>query len=112
MILSRNRIKEDKIVQYHVGQPFLQQVNPGLVVFPIFLPGCLVDPNLPGVVNSRKILNLYKKFQFIGNIKVTQYLVTIVGPQFRWLHCHIKAHGVAGKQYIFFVQKAGKGHFF
>ena len=30
---------EDKIVQYHVGQAFLRQVNPGLVVFPIFLPG-------------------------------------------------------------------------
>ena len=50
MILSRNRIIEDNIVQCHVGQAFLHQVNPGMVVFPIFLPGSLVDPNLPGVV--------------------------------------------------------------
>ena len=70
MILSRNRIKEDKIVQCHVGQAFLHQFNPRLVVFPIFLPGSLVDPSLPGVV-SWKILNLHRKFQFIGNFKVT-----------------------------------------
>ena len=65
MILSRNRIIEDKTVQYHVGQAFLHQVNPGLVVFTISLPAGLVDPNLPGVV-SCKTLNLYRKFQFFG----------------------------------------------
>ena len=70
MILSRNRIIEDKIVQYHVRQAFLQQVHPGLVAFPIFLPGSLVDPNLPRVF-SRKTLDLYRKFQFIGDFMVT-----------------------------------------
>ena len=110
MILLSNRIKEDKIVQYHVGQRFLHQANPGLVVFPIFLPGCLEDPNLPGLV-SRKTLNLYTKFQFIGNFEVLHYYMRIVGPHFQWLEFHIQTHGMAGKQCIFSAQKAGKGHF-
>ena len=36
MILSRNRIEEEKIVHYHVGQAFFHQVNPGLEVFLCF----------------------------------------------------------------------------
>ena len=39
MILSRNRIEEEKIVQYCVGQAFFNQVDPGLEVFPMFCQG-------------------------------------------------------------------------
>jgi len=34
-ILSRNRIKEEKIFEYHVGQAFFHQVCSGLEVFPM-----------------------------------------------------------------------------
>ena len=33
MILSRNRIKEEKTVQYHMRQAFFHQVDPELEVF-------------------------------------------------------------------------------
>ena len=77
MILSKNRIKEEKIVQYLMGQAFFHQVDPGLEVFPKFCQGWLLDVYLPGVVYG-KILHLYKKFQFIGSFKVIQYFLTIV----------------------------------
>ena len=79
-----------------MGQAFFHQVDPELEVL---LVG-LVDPYPPGVV-YRKILDLYRKFQFIGNFKVTQYVVTIVRPHFQWLEFHIKIHGMAGKQCFF-----------
>ena len=31
---------------------------------------------------TRKTLNLYRKFKFTGNFKVTQYFVTIIGLHF------------------------------
>ena len=37
----------------------------------MFCQGWMVDPYHPGVVYW-KILNLYRKFQFIGNFSVTQ----------------------------------------
>jgi len=55
-----------------------------------------------------KTLNLYRKFQFIGNFKATQYFVTIVGPHFQWLEFHITSHGMTGKQCAFSAQMAGK----
>ena len=70
MILLRNRIEEEKIVQYQVGQAFFYQVYPGLEVFPMFCLGWLVDLCHPGVVYW-KTLNLYRKFQFIGDFGVT-----------------------------------------
>ena len=36
MILSSNRIEEEKIAQYHMGQAIFHQVDPGLDVFPMF----------------------------------------------------------------------------
>ena len=38
----------------------------------------------------------------------TQYFLIIIGLQFRWLECHIKIHGMAGKQSAVFDQKAGQ----
>ena len=61
MIVLRNRIKEEKVVEYHLGQAFFHQADPGLEVFPMFCQGWLVDPYRPGVV-YRKALNLYRKF--------------------------------------------------
>ena len=46
-----------------------------------------------GVVYWKK-LKLYMKLQFIGNFKVTQYFVTIIGSHFQWLEFHIKIHMV------------------
>ena len=57
-------------------------------------------------------LNLYRKFKFFGNFKVTQYFVAVIGPHFQWLEFHIKIHGMDGKQCAFFAQKAGKGLLF
>ena len=88
-------------------QTFLYQVDLELEVLPVWL----VDPH-PPVVIFRKTLNLYRKFQFIGNSKVTQYFVTIVRSHFQLLKFHIKTHGVAGKQYVFSAQKARKRSFF
>ena len=59
-----------------------------------------------------KILNLYRKFTFVGNFKVIQYFVAVVGPHFQWLAFHIKIHGMAGKQCVFSAQKAGKRSLF
>ena len=56
MIVLRNRIKEEKIVQYHVGQAFFHQADPGLEAFPMFCQGWLVDPFLLEMV-YRKTLN-------------------------------------------------------
>ena len=39
MTLSRNSIKERKIFEYHVGQAFFHQVDPGLEVFLMFCQG-------------------------------------------------------------------------
>ena len=38
-ILSRNRIKEGKIAQYHMGQALFHQVDPRLEAFPMFCQG-------------------------------------------------------------------------
>ena len=96
IILSRNSSIE-KIAQYHMGQTFFHQVDPGFEAFPMFCQGWWVDP-YPTWVGYWKTLNLCRKFQFFGNFEVTQYLVTIVGQHFQWLEFHIKIHGVAGKQ--------------
>ena len=104
MILSGNSIDEEKIDQYHVGQAFFHQVDPGLEVFPMLCRGWLVDPYRPWVV-YRKALNLCRKFQFIGNFNVTQYLVIIVGQHFNgWNFISIKV--------LFLPKRLGKGHFF
>ena len=110
MILLRNRIKEDKIVQYHVGQAFFTPSQPRIVSFPYLLPGSLVDPVLPGVV-FQKILSLCRKFQFIGNFKVTQYFVTIEGPHFQWLKYHIKLM-IWLENNVFFLPKRPEKHNF
>ena len=72
----------------------------------------VVGRSLPSGVVYRKTLNLYRKFKFIGNFKVTQYFVTIIGLNFQWLEFHVKIHNLVGKQCVFSAQKAGKGHFF
>ena len=36
MTLLRNRIKEEKIIQYHMGQTFFLQIDPGVVVYLMF----------------------------------------------------------------------------
>ena len=69
-------MKEEKNVQYHVGQAFFLQVDPGFEVFSMFCQGWFVDPSPPGVV-YRKTLIFCRKFQFIGNLKVTQFFLTI-----------------------------------
>ena len=70
-------MKEEKKVQYHVGQAFFLQVDPGLEVFPMFCQGWLLDPYPPGVVYPKTLI-FCRRFQFIGNFKVTQYFLTIV----------------------------------
>ena len=107
MILSKNRIEEEKIFQYHVRQVFFHQVDPRLEIFPIFCEEWLVDPCPPGMVYC-KTLNLYRKFQFIENFKTTQCFVTIVRQHFQWLEFHIKIYSMAGKHCAFSAQKAGK----
>ena len=83
----------EKIDQYHMGQTFFHQVDPGLEVFPMFCQGWLVDPYPTWVVYWKTLT-----FHFIGNFQVTQYLVTIVGQHCQWLEFHIKINGMAGKQ--------------
>ena len=85
----------------------MYQVDLELEVLPVWL----VDPRPPGML-FRKTLNVYRKFQFIGNLNVTQYFVTIVRSHFQLLKFHIKTHGVAGKQYVFSAQKVRKRSFF
>jgi len=75
--LSKSRIKEEKSVRYHVRQAFFNKSTKDWKLSNV-LPSWLVDPDPPGVV-SWKTLNLYRKFHFIGNFKVTQWFVTIVG---------------------------------
>ena len=87
MILSRNRVEEGKILQYHVRQAVNTKSTKDWK-FCCVLPGWLVDPYLLHVV-YQKILNLYRKSQFIGNFKVNWYLVKIVGHHFQWLEFHI-----------------------
>jgi len=70
--------------------------------FPYVLPGWLVDPYPPVVVNW-KTWDLCRKFQFIGNCKATQYFVN-----FQWLEFHFKILGMAGKQCVSSTQKAGE----
>ena len=74
--------------------------------FPYVFPGCLVGSYLPGVVYL-EILNVYRKFKFIGNFKLIPYFVSISGPHFRWLEFHINIHVMAGK-HVFSAQKAEK----
>ena len=109
-ISSRNRVEEGKIRQYHVRQAFNTKSTKDWK-FCCALPGWLVDPYLPHVV-YQKILNLYRKFQFIGNFKVNCYLVKIVGHHFQWLEFHIKIHDMAAKPYIFLPKWLEKCNFF
>jgi len=67
-----------------------------LALMPYVLPGWLVDPYPLGLVYW-KTWNLCGKFQFMGNSKVIQDFVTIVGLHFKWLEVHVKLHGIAGK---------------
>ena len=76
--------------------------------FPNILQLWLVDL-YPLMVVYRKTLNLFRKFKFIGNFKVTQYFVAIVGLNFQF---HIKIHCMARKQCVFLAQKAGKRSLF
>ena len=102
MILSRKRLKEEKIVQYHVGQAFFHKIYP--VLEASFCFGRVVGRSLLSGGGYRKILNLHKEFQFIGNFMVVQYFVTIVKPHFQRLEFHIKIHGMTGKQCVFSAQ--------
>ena len=77
----------------------------------MFCRGWLVDPYPLGVVYC-KTWYLYRKVQFIGNVTITQYFVAVVGQHCQWLEFHIKIHGVAGKQCVFSVQKAGNRSLF
>ena len=86
LILSKNRIKEENIVQYHVVQA-VHQIEPEFKVSTMFCQRWLADPYPPGVV-YRKTLNLCSNSQFIGNFKVAQYFVTMVGQHFQWLEFH------------------------
>ena len=87
--LSRNRLKEEKIVEYHMGQAFLHQVVSKFEISPV-LPGWLVDLYaLRGGV-YRKALKLYSEFQFIGNLKVNLSLESL-----------LKSHIMSGKQCVF-----------
>ena len=88
-------------------QALFYEADPGLQVFPIFHQWWLVVPFLSEMVYW-KTLNLYRKFQFSGNFKATQYFMTIVGPHFQWLEFHVKIHGMTGKQCAFSTQMAGK----
>ena len=101
VFLSRNRIEEEKIIQYSMKQAFFHQAIPGSEAFAMFCQGWLVELCPLGVVYW-KALKLYRKFQFIGYFKVTQCVVTIVRQHFLWLEFHIKIHGMAGKQCAFF----------
>ena len=58
-ILLKNRIKEEKIVQYHVGQGLFSPSRPRIRTFPNVLPGWVVDLYSPRVV-YRKTLNFYR----------------------------------------------------
>ena len=92
-----------------MGQTFFHHVEPGLEIFSISCQEWLVHP-YPLSVVYWKTLNLYRKFQFIGNFKITLYLVTIVGQHFQLLKFHIKIRGMAGKQcsMSFFCPKSWK----
>ena len=109
-MLSRNRIKEEKIVQYHVVQAFFTKLTQDRKCSLCFTR--VVGRSLPSGVGLLKILNLYRKFQYTGNFKVIQYLGTIVGSHCQWLEFHIKVHGMAGKQCIYSAQKNGKRSLF
>ena len=82
VIVWRYRIEGEKIFRYHVRQAFFPQVNPELEIFPMVWQGSLVDPCCLGMVYW-KTLNLYRKSQFIGNVKATPYIVAIVGQHFQ-----------------------------
>ena len=71
-----------------MGQAFFYQVVSKFEIFPV-LPGWLVDLYALGVV-FRKALNLYSKFQFVGNLKVNLRLESL-----------LKSHVMAGKQCVF-----------
>ena len=110
-ILSRNRIKEEKMVEYHVGPAFFTKSTLDLEVFPHALPEWLIDPYPPGAV-YRKTLNLYRNFQYIESFKVIQWFVTIVGSHFQWLEFDMKSHGTVGKQCAFLPKRLEKISFF
>jgi len=59
-----------------------------------------------------KTLNLYRKFQFVKDFKVTHYFMTIIRHHFQWLEFNIKIHGMAGKQSTFAAKEVGeRSHF-
>ena len=69
-------MKEEKIVQYHLGQAFFHQIDPDWKFSLCFTR--VVGKPLPSGGSYRKILNLHKEFQFIGHFKAIKYFVKIV----------------------------------
>ena len=109
-IWSRNRIKDEKIAHYTVGQAFFTKSIQDWKMSLCFAR--VIGRSLSSGVVLRKTLNLCMKFQFIGNFKVTQYFVIIVGQHFQWLEFYVKIYGMAGNQCVFSAQEAGKSRFF
>ena len=64
------------------------------------------------VLVCRKTLNLYRKFQFIGNFKVTRCFVTIVGLIFNGWNAISKCMVLLENNVLFLLKKLEKGHFF
>ena len=75
-------------VEYHMGQAFLSSRHK-LKNFPNIWPGWLVDLYVPGVI-YQKTMNLYRKFQFIGNFR-----------SILRMEIYIKIHVMAGRQFVF-----------
>ena len=59
-----------------------------------------------------KTLNLWRKFQFIGNFKLTQYLVIIVGQHFNGWNFISKFMVWPENNVLFLPKRLGKCHFF
>ena len=77
----------------------------------MFCQGWLVD-FFPLRVVYWETLNLYRKFQFVKDFKVTQHIMTIVRQHFQWLKFNIKIHGMAGIKSTFAARKVGeRSHF-
>ena len=94
-----------------MGQAFFYQVDPGLEVFPMLCRGWLVDPYRPWVI-YRKASNLCRKFQFIGNFEVTQYLVTIARQHFNGWNFISKVMAWLENNVRFLPKRREKGYFF
>ena len=73
-------LKKKRLFNITWDRPF----SPSLPTIGSFhvLPEWLVGPYPPGLAYPETLI-LYRKFKFIGNFKVIQYYVTIVGPHCR-----------------------------